>query len=58
MAMAESNDVFRILSFNNKLDGTKYPLRAYMMHHVLVAKGLWNVVQGGHKRPVVVNTKS
>ena len=26
-----------------------------MMRHVLVAKGLWNVVQGAKKRPVVEN---
>ena len=56
MAMAESNDVFRMLSIEDKLDGTNYPLWAYMMCHVLVAKGLWNVVQGVQKRLVVENT--
>ena len=29
-------------------------LVAYMMRHVLVAKGLWNIVQGIDVRPVVV----
>ena len=50
--MAESNDVFRMLVVEDKLDGTNYPLWAYMMRHVLVAKGLWNIVQGVEKRPV------
>ena len=48
--MAESNDVFLMLAVEDKLDGTKYPLSAYMMRHVLVAKGLWNVVQGVRNR--------
>ena len=56
--MAESNDVFRMLAVEDKLDGTNYPLWAYMMRHVLVAKGLWNVVQGAEKRPVVENTNA
>ena len=34
------NDVFRMLAAEDKLDGTNYPLWAYMMRHVLVAKGL------------------
>ena len=56
--MAESNDVFLMLAVEDKLDGTNYPLWAYMMCHVLVAKGLWNVVQGVQKRHVAtyVNT--
>ena len=54
--MAESNDVFWMLVVEDKLDGTNYPLWAYMMRHVLVAKGLWNVVQGVQKRLVVENT--
>ena len=41
--MAESNDVFQMLVVDDKQDGTN-PLWAYMMRHVLVAKGLWNVV--------------
>ena len=55
--MAESNDVFQMLVVDDKQDGTN-PLWAYMMRHVLVAKGLWNVVQGAEKRPVVENTNA
>ena len=44
--MADNNDVFRMLAAEDKLDGTNYPLWAYMMRHVLVAKGLWNIVAG------------
>ena len=51
--MADNNDVFRMLSAEDKLDGTNYPLWAYMMRHVLVAKGLWNIVQGTDVRPIV-----
>ena len=56
--MAESNDVFRMLVVEDKLDGTNYPLWAYMIPHVLVAKGLWNVVHGVEKRPIVENTNA
>ena len=52
--MADNNDVFRMLAAEDKLDGTNYPLWAYMMRHVLVAKGLWNIVQGIDVRPIVV----
>ena len=38
------NDVFRMLSADDKLDGTNYPMWAYMIRHVLVSKGFWNVV--------------
>ena len=54
IAMADNNDVFRMLAAEDKLDGTNYPLWAYMMRHVLVAKGLWNIVQGVDVRPIVV----
>ena len=49
--MAHNNDVFCILVVEDKLDGTNYPLWSYMMHHVLVAKGLWNIVAGIDVRP-------
>ena len=39
---------------DDKLDGTNYCLWAYMMRHVLVSKGLWNIVQGIDVRLVVV----
>ena len=45
MTMSE-NDVFRMLTADDKLDGNNYPLWAYMMCHVLVSKGFWNIVQG------------
>ena len=42
-----NNDVFCMLSVDDKLDGdNKYPLWVYMMQHVLVSKGVWNIVQG------------
>ena len=37
--MADNNDVFSMV-VEDKLDGTNYPLWAYMMCHVLVARGL------------------
>ena len=52
--MADNNDVFRMLAAEDKLDGTNHPLWAYMMRHVLVAKGLWNIVQEVDVRPIVV----
>ena len=52
------NDVFRMLAAEDKLDGTNYPLWAYMMCHVLVAKGLWNIVQGYDVRPIVARTST
>ncbi|MDM1534572.1 hypothetical protein, partial [Myroides marinus] len=47
------NDVFGMLSEDDKLDGTNYPLWSYMMRHVLVAKGFWNVVNGREARPTL-----
>ena len=38
IAMAK-RDVFGLLSAEDMLDGTNYPLWSYMMRHVLVAKG-------------------
>ena len=49
--MAENSDLFRMLFAEDKLDGNNYPMWAYMMHHVLVAKGFWNIVQGFEVRP-------
>ena len=43
LAMAESNDVFWMLVVEDKLDGTNYPLWAYMMCHVLVAKENYHI---------------
>ena len=49
--MAETSELFRMLSIEDKLDGNNYPMWAYMMRHVLVAKGFWNIVQGFDVRP-------
>ena len=50
------NDVFRMLTADDKLDGNNYPLWAYMMRHVLVSKGFWNIVQGLDVRPVSLDS--
>ena len=43
------------ISWEDKLDGTNYPLWAYMMGHVLVAKGLWNILKGNDTCPGSTN---
>ena len=54
-----SNDVFHMLSADDKLDGdNNYPLWTYMMHHVFVSKGVWNIVQGLDVRPGSVDVGS
>ncbi|MCO5599146.1 hypothetical protein L7F22_053246 [Adiantum nelumboides] len=46
-ARAKSNDVFHMLSSEDKLDGdSNYPHWVYMMQHILVSKGVWNIVEG------------
>ena len=35
----------------DKLDGTNYPMWAYMMRHVLVAKQVWDIVIGSDESP-------
>lgn len=56
--MADSNnDVFCMLSVVED-GGSNYPLWAYMMHHVLVAKEVWNIVQGLDVRPGSVDAGS
>ena len=56
--MAEKSDLSRMLPAEYKLDGNNYPMWAYMMHHVLVAKGFWNIVQGFDERPGSVGADS
>ncbi|MCO5558054.1 hypothetical protein L7F22_011629 [Adiantum nelumboides] len=57
--MAESNDVFCMLSSEDNLDGdNNYSLWAYMMQHVLVSKGVWNIVQGIDVHPSSVDAGS
>ena len=46
MAMAGNNDIFRMLAIEEKLYGTNYSLWVYMIHHVMVTKGLWNIMHG------------
>lgn len=41
-----TSDLFGMLSVEEKLDGTNYPMWAYVMGHVLVAKNLWRYVPG------------
>ncbi|MCO5550153.1 hypothetical protein L7F22_003635 [Adiantum nelumboides] len=50
--MADNNiDVFKMFAAEDRLDGDNYPMWAYMMQHVLVSKGIWNIVQGIDVRP-------
>ena len=42
--MLDNNDIFYMLDMEDKLGGTSYPLWSYVMCHVLVAKGVWNMV--------------
>ncbi|RYA67844.1 hypothetical protein DD598_26715 [Enterobacter cloacae complex sp. 2DZ2F16B1] len=51
--MADNNntDVFKMFAAEDMLDGDNYPTWAYMMQHVLVSKGVWNIVQGIDVRP-------
>ena len=44
------NDIFGMQLAEDKLDGTNHPLWLYMIQHVLVAKGFWNVVNGHEAR--------
>ncbi|MCO5594329.1 hypothetical protein L7F22_048359 [Adiantum nelumboides] len=50
--MADNNiDVFKMFATEDRWDGDNYPMWAYMMQHVLVSKGVWNIVQGIDVRP-------
>ncbi|MCO5553095.1 hypothetical protein L7F22_006617 [Adiantum nelumboides] len=54
--MADNNiDVFKMFATEDRLDGDNYPMWAYMMQHVLVSKGVWNIVQGIDVRPGTVD---
>lgn len=59
-AMADSSDVFKMLSLDeDKLEGLdNYPMWAYMMQHVLVSKGLFNIVNGTNVRLDFGDTRS
>ncbi|MCO5558079.1 hypothetical protein L7F22_011655 [Adiantum nelumboides] len=50
--MVDNNiDVFKMFAAEDRLDGDNYPMWAYMMQHVLVSKGVWNIVQSIDVRP-------
>ncbi|MCO5603066.1 hypothetical protein L7F22_057210 [Adiantum nelumboides] len=50
--MADNNiDVFKMFAAQDRLDGDNYPMWVYMMQHVLVSKGVWNIVQGIDVQP-------
>ena len=49
--MAGQNYLLNMFGDSDKLDGTNYPMWAYMMKHVLVAKQLWGYVCGSEVRP-------
>ena len=49
--MAEQTNLFGMLNTEDKLDGTIYPMWAYMMKYILVAKQLWDIVIGSDERP-------
>ena len=50
-AMAEQTNIFGMLNVEDKLDGTNYPMWAYMMRHEPVAKQLWDIVIRSNERP-------
>ncbi|MCO5548145.1 hypothetical protein L7F22_001603 [Adiantum nelumboides] len=39
-------DMFKMFATEDRLDGDNYPIWVYMMQHVLVSKGIWNIVKG------------
>ena len=54
-----TNDLFGILLDEDKLDGTNYPMWAYMMKHALAVKNLWLYLCGDEERlPNVVTFAS
>ena len=46
-----SNEVFGILTQEDKLDGTNYSLWSFMVRNILIAKGLWDYVTSDEVRP-------
>lgn len=41
-----SGDVFEVLAWEDKLDGTKYSMWSFMVNNVLVGKSIWGYVRG------------
>ncbi|MCO5609309.1 hypothetical protein L7F22_063535 [Adiantum nelumboides] len=46
-----NTDVFKMFAAEDRLDGINYPMWAYMMQHVHVSKGIWNIVKCIDVRP-------
>ena len=46
-----SNEVFGMLTQEDKLDGTNYSLWSFTVRNLLVAKGLWDYVTSDEERP-------
>lgn len=46
------NDLFGMMSFEDKLNGDNYPMWAYIMRHVLVATNVWVYVDETEKPPL------
>ena len=42
--MIDKNDMVCMLDLEDNLDGTNYALWLDMMYHILVAKGVWNII--------------
>ncbi|MCO5554846.1 hypothetical protein L7F22_008382 [Adiantum nelumboides] len=54
--MTDNNiDVFKMFVPEDRLDGDNHPMWAYMMQHVLVSKGVSNIVQDIDVRPISVD---
>ena len=53
LAVGKNNNAFQML-VKDKLDGTNYLLCAYMTCHVMISKGMWNVVLGAEKRLTIL----
>ena len=46
------DDLFGAFGAEDELDGVNYPMWSFMMKHDLVAKNLWNIVNGNEPKPV------
>lgn len=49
--MAKESEAIGSLFSEDRLDGTNYSLWSYMMKILLIAKGLWDLVNGDEVRP-------
>ena len=46
------DDLFGSFGVEDKLGGINYPMWSFTIKHVLVAKNLWNIVNGNEPRPI------